>query len=302
MLNTQFLNNYNSNLTTMSNYQNQMSTGRKINKPSDDPVGISFALRYRTEIDKNDQFQSNVSSATSWLSNTDTLMGQINDVMTRVRELTVQAATGSNPQSALDSISKEVNQLTQQLADLGNTQFNGKSVFNGQVTNQKPYDTTIAQDPVTGDYTVNAKDSSTDNGAINVEVSTGTDIPVNVTGNQILGNPGDSDNAFTILQNIMNALKNGDSQGLSNLLGPLDTRINTILEVRAEVGARSNRVDLTNQRLQDLNTNLQTLQSKTEDADMATLVTNLKTSENVYQASLSVGSRVLTTSLVDFLK
>jgi flagellar hook-associated protein 3 FlgL len=302
MMSMQFLGNLNRNLSTLTNYQDQMSTGRKINKPSDDPVGISFSMRYRSEISANEQYQKNISSATSWLDNTDTLLGQIGDVMGKVRDLTVQAATGSNPQSALDSIGKEVLQLTQQLTDLGNSQFNGKYVFNGQVTDKAPYDTAIAQDPATGDYTVNAQNSTTDTGDINVEITTGTVLSVNIPGNQIMGNPGDSDNAFTVLQNIMNALKKGDTQGLSNLLGPLDTRLNTMLQIRSDVGAKSDRVDLTNQRIVDLNTNLQSLQSKTEDVDMAALITNLQTSQNVYQASLAVGSKILPPSLVDFLR
>ncbi|MNR52985.1 flagellar hook-associated protein FlgL [compost metagenome] len=78
--------------------------------------------------------------------------------------------------------------------------------------------------------------------------------------------------------------------------------MNSFLEVRAELGAKSSRVSLSEERLKDININLKSLQSKTEDADMAELITTLKTYENVYQASLSVGAKVISPTLVDFLR
>ena len=60
MINTQMVRNLGSNLNRMDNLQNQLATGRRINKPSDDPVGLSFAMRYRSELSANDQYQANV--------------------------------------------------------------------------------------------------------------------------------------------------------------------------------------------------------------------------------------------------
>ena len=89
MLNTQFMRNLNTNLTRVQKLQDQLSSGRKINKPSDDPVGISFALRYRSELERNEQYQRNVDSALSWLSYSDKILGQAGDIIQRARELAV---------------------------------------------------------------------------------------------------------------------------------------------------------------------------------------------------------------------
>ncbi len=86
------------------------------------------------------------------------------------------------------------------------------------------------------------------------------------------------------------------------MIGQMDTRMNTMLTKRAEIGAKMNRVELIQNRLNDININLQTVKSKTEDADMAKVITNMKTEENVYQASLSVGAQIIRPSLVDFLR
>lgn len=290
MLNSDMLRNLSGNLQRLRVNQDQLSTGKRINKPSDDPVGTGYALRYRSELNANDQYQRNVDSANSWLDYTDTMMGQAGDVLQRARELAVQGANGTNPQEALDSIAQEVGQLYNQLVTVGNSQFNGKHVFNGQITDRPPY------------TAANADNESTDNGQIGYEIGTGVVVPVNLTGEQAFGTAGATDNAFKVLKDLQNALKNGDTTQVSQLIGNFDTRINSFLEQRADLGARSHRLELAENRLKDININLQSLQSRVEDVDMAAAITNLKTQENVYEASLSAGARIIRPSLIDFLK
>lgn len=296
MLNTQLLRNINSNLNRMNEGQNQLSTGRKINKPSDDPVGISFSLRYRSEVSANEQYESNVDAAISWLDYTDTTLGQANSVIQRVRELAVEGANDTNPQTALDAIKSEIDQLYKQMVTIGNSEFNGKYVFNGQLTDKPPYtEATASTDAV-------------DQGEIKFEIGTGVRLAANIPGNKVFGdaddpnNPGTKDNIFKVIQDLSAALGAGDTTEVSNIIGRLDTQNDRFLEVRADVGAKSNRIELAQSRLQDISINLQSLQSKAEDADISEVITNLKTDENVYQASLSVGSKIISASLVDFLK
>jgi flagellar hook-associated protein 3 FlgL len=290
MLNSQLLRNLNNNMLRMDNLQNQLSTGRRINKPSDDPVGISYSMRYRSEISANDQYERNLNEAVSWMEYTDSVLGQAGDMLQRVRELSVQGASSSNPASALNSIQSEVEQLYEQMVATGNSQFNGKYVFNGQMTNLKPYDT------------ANAPAQGTDTAGINFEIGAGVKIPVNVTGEAVFGSPADNDNTFKVFQDLITALGTGDANAVSGVIGKLDSRIDQFLEVRADIGAKMNRMEHAGMRLSDINVNLQTLLSKTEDADISEVITNLKTGENVYQASLSVGAKLIRPSLIDFLR
>ncbi|MED4600701.1 flagellar hook-associated protein FlgL [Paenibacillus validus] len=298
MLNNQLLRNINTNLTRINNHQNQLSTGRQINKASDDPVGITFSLRYRSELSANDQYETNVDAAVSWLEYTDTMLAQSGEVLQRARELTVKAATGTNPQQALNAIKSEIDQLRAQLVNIGNSEFNGKYVFNGQLTDKAPYEEATAAG------------ATVDHGEIKFEIGVGVRIAANMPGNKVFGEPYDpndpvkqnNDNLFRVLDDLSKSLEDGSIPGIENALGRLDTRMDVFLEARADVGAKLNRIELAQARIQDINTNLQTLQSKTEDADIAEVITNLKTDENVYQASLSVGSKIISTSLVDFLR
>ncbi|GAA3412802.1 flagellar hook-associated protein FlgL [Paenibacillus hodogayensis] len=290
MMNTQLLRNLNNNAMQMDKLQNQLSTGRRINKPSDDPVGISFAMRYRSDLSANDQYQSNTDAGLSWLSYADTMMDQAGSVVQRLRELAVTAANGTNPQQSLDIMKQEVNQLYEQMVDIGNSQFNGKYVFNGQMTDTKPY-------TLDG-----AKDEATDDALILFEIGAGVRIPVNVTGNHVFGKPEDEDNMFSVFGEFSEVLTEGDFSKISDMIGKIESRMTKMLDVRSDIGAKTNRIELAEARLKDISLNVSELQSKTEDADMAIVITNLKMNENVYQASLSTGSKLIQPSLLDFLR
>ncbi|WP_405173426.1 flagellar hook-associated protein FlgL [Paenibacillus sp. FSL H8-0260] len=298
MMNSQLLLNLNRNARTMNDTQLQLSSGRKINKPSDDPVGITYSLRYRAELSSNEQYTKNVDSALSWLDYNDTVLGQAGDVVQKIRELTVQASTGSNPQSALDSINEEVMQLKEQLVDIANSTLNGKYIFNGEQYTTKPYDFAKGAD---GTYDV-SKPITTDIGQIQFIVGEGVRMPISTTGNDVFGNTGDADNLFAIINKLSAGLKAGDLTAISGQLDVIDTRMESILSARSEIGAKTNRVELLKDRLSDLNVNLTDLQAKTEDADYEGLIMNSKIQENIYNASLSVGAKIISTTLVDFIR
>jgi flagellar hook-associated protein 3 FlgL len=300
MLSSQLLLNLNRNAQQMNNTQLQSATGRKINKPSDDPVGITYSLRYRAELSSNEQYQKNVDSATSWLDFNDTVMDQAGSIVQRLRELTVQASTGTNPQSAMDSVKEEVMQLKEQLIDVANSKLNGKYIFNGETYDIKPYQFTKDADGVSD--TTDVASVITDTGKINFIVGESVQLPINVTGNEVFGNETEDDNLFVVLNNIIEALKNGDQKELSGQLGTIDSRMDKMLAIRSEIGAKTNRIDLMMGRLDDLGVNLTDLQAKVEDADYAELIMKSKIQENIYNASLSAGAKIISPSLVDFLR
>ncbi|MBY0206049.1 flagellar hook-associated protein FlgL [Paenibacillus cucumis (ex Kampfer et al. 2016)] len=300
MLGSQLLMNLNRNAQQMNNTQTQLATGRKINKPSDDPVGITYSLRYRAELSSNEQYQKNVDSAVSWLEFNDTVLNQAGNVVQRLRELTVQASTGTNPQTALDSINEEVKQLKEQLIDISNSKLNGKYIFNGETYDVKPYDFPSNADGTLD--TTNAASIVTDQGKINFIVGESVQLPINVSGNEVFGTATEQDNLFVIMNTVMQALQDGDQKELANQLDIMDSRMGKMLSIRSEIGAKTNRVDLMMGRLDDLGINLSDLQAKVEDADIAELSLKSKIQENIYNASLSVGAKIISPSLVDFLR
>lgn len=298
MMNTQLLHNISNNLGRLNNLQNQMSTGRRINKPSDDPVGLTFSMRYRSEITSNAQYIKNADSAASLLDYTDMTIGQAGDIMQRIRELAVKGGNGGQSQEGYDAINLEVKQLYDQMIDIGNSKFNGKYVFNGQQTEAMPYSKLGIDDS----GSPKAYDNTTDGGEIHFEISPGVTLASNIFGNDAFGVAGADNNVFKVISDVSAALQDGNYQKVSDLIGTIDESINNLLEKRAEIGARMNRITLLQDRLEGIGINLTGILSKTEDANLSEVITNLKMDENVYQASLSAGARLISPSLVDFLR
>ncbi|SFV05217.1 flagellar hook-associated protein FlgL [Alicyclobacillus macrosporangiidus] len=290
MLNQQMLFDLEANTDRLLRLQNQVATGKRINKPADDPVGVGFVMRYKSEIAYYQQYQDNANAAQGWLNYTDTVMSQAYQVVQRARDLAVQGASDTMSPDDRQALASEVDQLYQQLVTIGNSQYNGQYIFNGQQTQQAPYGSTGAE-------TV-----TTDSGDILYDVGDGIHLTVNTPGNQFFGDASDSDNAFALLKNLSDALKSDDGQAVNQLLGQFDSRLNQMSAAQADVGARLNRVQFEQSRLSDLLNNFQTLLAGVQDADMAKAITDLTTSQSVQQAALQVGARVIVPTLVDFLK
>lgn len=297
MMHLQLTRNLNRNLTQMEQLQMQATTGRKINKASDDPVGITYSLRYRTELSATEQYQKNVDSALSWLDFNDTVVGQAGDVLLRVKDLVTQGANGTNPDLALGNIKSEVEQLRKQLIDIANSKINGKYVFNGEQFDKPPYDTS--------DPAMVAREVAGDTGKIQYAVGVNTQLDINFTTSQVFGDAdlaGSGDNVFSVLDRIISSLNAGNHGDVSAEITNLDSSIDRMLNVRSEIGARVNRVELIQNRMTDLGINLTDMKSRVEDADYEKLLIDTKINENIYQASLSVGAKVISKSLVDFLR
>lgn len=293
MMTTQLLSNLNNNVYTSSKLSNQASTGRKLNTPSDDPVGATYALRYRAEISSTAQYDSNVSTSLSWLDYTDSVMGQAGEVMTKLKELTVQGSSETMSDTDLQAIKKEMEELKEQLVSIGNSEITGKYVFNGQQYDNKPYaltDTVTSYDQI-----------STDNGSVSYMISEGVNVPINVSGNDFFGSSTDEDNIFKVLDTMLTALDAGDSAAFAGQLNNLESRTETMLTGRAQIGARTNRVELVQARLSERSSNLTEMQSAVEDAEIDEVLIQATQAQTIYQAALKSSASIMSTSLVDYM-
>ncbi|WHH61518.1 flagellar hook-associated protein FlgL [Petroclostridium sp. X23] len=131
--------NLNNNLGRMEKAQQQMSTGKKISRPSDDPIIASRALKFRTDVSEIEQFQKNTSDALSWTEVTESALSNLGDVIQRVRELTVKASNGVLSVDDTLKIKEEISQLKKSIVEIGNTAYAGRYVFAGFKTDEPPY-------------------------------------------------------------------------------------------------------------------------------------------------------------------
>jgi flagellar hook-associated protein 3 FlgL len=297
MLSNNMLNNISKNLVRMDKYQNQLATGKKIDKPSDDPVVAARALKLRTDVGEIKQFKENANDASSWLEITDDALAKMDEVMQRTRQLAVQAANGTNTPGETQKIAAEMKELKEQLIQLSNSTYAGRYLFSGFQTDKPLIDT------ATGNFNIDVL--NTEN--IKYEIGVGDSMDINVLGGDLfnLGGTATTGTKGLMIQNfesLLSDLAAGNSPGISASLAKIDDNMNNLARVRADIGARHNRLTLTSNRLDSDIVNFTKLMSQNEDVDMSETIMNLQNEENVYRASLSGGARVIQPSLVDFIK
>lgn len=283
--------NLNQNLRRLERIQTWLSTTKYINRPSDDPSGIVNTLRYTSYITEAGEYLSKIAEARNFLNSTDSALANVTDILHRANELTIQGINGTNPTTAREAIAIEMRELQDQIRVIANTTFGSKHIFAGTNVTQAP----MQDDPVT--WTGNDSE-------MYLEIGVGTTIPINSTIKEVFFNDTDPDNPgiYQLLGRIADALENEDVEALNQDLGLIQERLDSITQERAVIGAKVNRLDLQETRLENTRINYEELLSKNQDADLAEVIMQLKMQENVYRASLAAGARIIMPSLVDFLR
>jgi len=146
MLTNNMLKNLSRSYSNLDKYSDQLSTGKKVNRPSDDPVVAMKGMNYRSQLTEVEQFQRNLGEVYNWMDNSDSALDKATQALQRLRELAVQASNGTYEENQRESIAKEVDQLKEHLIDIANTKVNNKYIFNGTDTKNAP----VSVDSVTG--------------------------------------------------------------------------------------------------------------------------------------------------------
>jgi flagellar hook-associated protein 3 FlgL len=289
MLSSNMLSNLQSSLTRLDKLNTQVATQKKITKPSDDPVVAMKGITYRRNLAEVEQFQRNFGEAYNWVENSDAALDKAKLSLDRVRELVVQTANDTYDSEQRQSAKAEIEQLKEHLIEIANTKFGDKYLFNG---------TDTLNEPVTG---AAAAPTVNDNqGEVKIELSPGVYVQVNIK--QSAGFSHGTTNVFGVVQKVIDKLNTGTSTDLSAVLKDLDDQISANTNARAQIGARFNRIELMEARMSEQEVISSRIMSENEDADFEKVVTELTVQETVHKAALSVGSRIIQPTLMDFLR
>lgn len=296
MLSNNFLKNISNSYEKMGKISEQMQTQKKITRPSDDPVVAMKGIAYRTNLAEVQQYKRNFTEAHNWIDNSDAAMDQAKKALDRIRELTVNANNGTLEGDQRNAIAKEIEQLRDQLKEVANTRVGDKYLFNGTDTLKPPVgDITGKKLDANGNpvYEVSTNDSP-----VKLELSKGVYIQVNSSGKEVF-----SEDLFKDINSLLNKLDpNNSSVDLGEDLSNLDKHINTLINERATIGARDNRIELMEDRIDQQEVNATKMMSKNEDADMEKVIMDLVTQESIQRASLGMGARIIQPTLLDFLR
>jgi flagellar hook-associated protein 3 FlgL len=317
MMMNQSLRDMNTNLSKLDRTQRDISTGKRIHRPSDDPTSMARAQVLRNSIAQNAQFAKNADSAKSHLEMTDSTLSQVGDALQRLNELAVQAASGSLRDEDRNAIKVEVPQIRDELRALGNTTLNGRSIFGGLKTDQVVYPPD-AFPPLGSGVTL----SPNDNGSLITEVAPNITLSYNVTAPRVFGDTTPpvppattgAPNMFQTIDDFVGYLDGtlappvGSGIGTSNRaiseisLRDIGKWLDNVNQTRTEVGGKLNRLELAKSRMQEANISMNELLVETEDTDIAEASLKLNSYEATYRAALAVSARAIPMSLVDFLR
>jgi len=289
MLASNSLRNLSNSYTKMGKYQDQLATGKKITKPSDDPVVAMKGMFYRSNLSEVEQYKRNLSESYLWMENSEDGVNHVNEALSRVRELVVQGTNGTLSDTDKEAVGREIEQIKKDIMTVANTQINGRYIYNGTNTSQAPV--TLGEDGKIK-VTMNTSDYL-------VEVSRGVSLKANINPDNVFGQK-----IFETLQSIEDNLTSTEfvATDLNSLLGDLDKQMDTLSAERSELGARYNRLEMIESRILSQEVIATRVLSDNEDADLERVIVDLTTQESIHRAALSVGSRIIQPTLMDFLR
>src|ERR1700742_437748 len=275
--------------------QQQLSTGLSINQPSDNPYGASLAIQLKNDLAGLNNYNSNITDGTAWASAADTSLQNVMSMLQRAQELTVQASNGVESSTDLSATADEIDQLADAIKQEANTQYNGQYIFSGTASTTQPYSNS------TGDvYQGNTA-------AVTRQIGPGSTLQVNVDISGLLGSGTSANDGKLLdtLRTISADMRSGNSSGVADLstnqISALQSSLNSLTQIQANVGATQNRLTLASDRIQGLqNSDTQAL-SNDEDVNMDQAMTTFSNEEAAFTAALKAGANIVQSSLMDFL-
>ncbi len=292
------------NLGRLQTLQEQLSSGRQISRPSDNPAGTVAAMQFRSDISRTTQYQRNAEDGMGWLGAADNTLTGSMTLIRRVRDLNISAISGAMSPEARNAIAIEVDQLRENLLAVANTQYLGRPLFGG----------TSATNPVYVKDASGVVGYAGDSGQVMRTIAAGTTVPVNLDHAAVFGPPGTPASAgppptpavpgtdlFAVLAQLSDDLRNNPA-ALSGDLDAIDAVMKRVQNALADVGARYHRVetmnDMAKAALDSLNEGL----TNTENIDLPKTILDLQMQQVAYQAALGATAKAIQPSLVDFLR
>jgi flagellar hook-associated protein 3 FlgL len=296
MVTSSLLSNLNGSLASLERTGEELSSGKTILEPSDNPYGAGQIIDLQSQLDGLSSYASATQDGISWTNTAASALSSVNNVVARVRELLVQAANGTNNQGDLNTIAQEVEQLTESVKQDANTQYAGQYVFAGTATTTAPY-----QQGANDEYHGN-------NESVSRAIGPGATVTVTSAISTLLGNgeaSGDGkllDTLRTIVKNLTGGTaEDREALGTTDLTN-IDNNTETLRQLQAVTGSVTDQLQTALTRNEDMQTSISESLSNTQDTNMAEVSVTYSTEQAAYQAALRATATIVQESLLNFLQ
>jgi flagellar hook-associated protein 3 FlgL len=268
----------------------QIASQQRIAKPSDDPSIFGQVILEKSALADNDQWIRNIQFGTARVTVADKALGEAQNLISRVRELAVQARSDTTSAQGRVTIAQEVRQLHRQLIQIANTEISGQPVFAGTKTDASPFVLGV------GDAVSYQGNSESQFVAVGPNQTTQIVLP----GDQMFA--GATTNIFDDLASLLTSLETNSGSGIEVGIGDLDQAINQISLAQGNIGAIANRLDTAYGTSLIVSETLHRILTDQTSTDLATALTELKLQETAYEATSQTFSRLFDLSLLKFLR
>jgi flagellar hook-associated protein 3 FlgL len=272
--------------------EQQLSTGKRVNMPSDDPAAAAADVENQAAQSQTDQYLQSTTNLESLLQTGDSTLSSVVTSLNQAISLGTQGANGGLSASDQQAIAEQVQGIQSQMVQLANTTYQGSYIFAGTASTSPPY----ALDPTQASgvkYNGNTETNS-------VEIADGRSVQVNVPGSQIFQGPGGD--VFGSLQQLITALQSGNNANIGTATSQLSSALNSVSQQRVFYGNTMNQLTSNESFLNQEQVNLQTQENSLVGADMATAATNLTQAQTAQSAALAAIAKVIPQSLLDYLQ
>lgn len=271
----------------------QLSTQKRINRVSDDPIGMGQALKRKSQINNYDQFMKNIEFSKGYLERTESALQGITESLMRAKELSVTLANSTYASASREAAALEMGQLIEGVVSLANSTYGNRYLFGGFRTQTPP----VSRE---GHF-------MGDDGAIFLQIDDGTFRQINLQARNLFEPSADERDQghfgmVHTLQILTDSLHTNDVQGIQKAMDELDFQLDKTSSYQATLGAIHNAIDETSKKL-ELNRELTQIDlSRIEDADTYKVTSDFKRTESVLQSTLMASNKLLQPSLMNFMQ
>jgi flagellar hook-associated protein 3 FlgL len=270
----------------------QISTGKRVNLPSDDPLAAAQMIGNQDQSNRADQYLQNIDTLTSQLQTADTALGSAVTAVNQAITLGVQGSTGTLSDANRQQVAQNLLGIQSQLIQLANTSVGGSYLFGGTDTTAPPY-ALDSTSPSGVTYSGNT-------GTNTVQIADGLNLQTNMPGSQLFQNP--SGDVFGSLQKLITALQTGNTADAESATNDLRTAFNSLTGQRIFYGNAVNQLNSTQSFLQQEQVTLKSQANNLVGADLTKAATDLTQATTAHDAALAAAAKILPTSLLDYLR
>jgi flagellar hook-associated protein 3 FlgL len=277
---------------TLQTAVTQLSTGKRVSMPSDDPVAFAGDLQSVAASTAIDTFTKNTQAVMTQAQMADAALSSVVTSLTNAISLGTEGGNGTVTSAQRASLAQQVQALLSSVVSQANTTSNGAALFAGTAGTPTPF---IADASSSTGYTYQGNSNSNQ-----TQVGTSLAVTVNMPGDQIFTNA--SGNVLGSLQSMITALQSGSTADVASATSAISTAIAHVDQVRAVYGSTVNQLTAENDYLSQETVSLTSQQQSLVDIDTATAATNLTQAQTAQSAVLAMAAKILPTSLLNYLQ